>query len=180
LRLEKHGGSARERGAEQMSRVSLTPVDDLEELRRIVRGRRTGNPSIRGRENELELAGSNPETLWKQAELYRNLLDFDLASPVPVFGRPLTLLKQLIRRIARSYIARQTSFNQYCLTLLVSANDEQSRRENLSRARLEQLEARLAELTGLVDRLSIELDSRRAEAAEAIDFERAEKLNPYL
>jgi hypothetical protein len=163
-----------------MSRVPLTPVDDLEELRRIVQGRRTGNPSIRGRENELELAGSNPETLWKQAEFYRNLLDFDLASPVPVFGRPLTLLKRLFRRIARSYIARQTSFNQYCLTLLVSANDEQSRRENLSRARLEQLEARLAELTGLVDRLSLELDSRRAEAAEAIDFERAEKLNPYL
>ncbi|MGH9337497.1 MAG: hypothetical protein ACRD21_27415 [Vicinamibacteria bacterium] len=161
----------------------MTPLENMDELRRIILSRRAPDAASNGSRFDFERAGVNPasaslETSREQLDRCHNVFDMDLTSPVPWVGRPLTLLKRLIRRMLRSYIDRQTAFNQHCLALFVSANDEQSRRESVFRMRMERLEDRVFELEDIVNSLSIELSSRRAEAAEAVGLDRPEKMNP--
>lgn len=128
--------------------MKLAPVRDLDELRRTVLARRNEETAgaLEGDPAEASSEASRLETLLRQIETYQNVLDFDLTSPVPVLGPPLTLLKRLFRRALRSYIRRQTAFNEYCLALCASIVDEQSRRARASLAEIERLELRVAEL----------------------------------
>lgn len=133
--------------------MKLAPVRDLDELRRIVLARRNEETAgaLEGDPGEASSEASRLETLLRQIETYQNVLDFDLTSPVPVLGPPLTLLKRLFRRALRSYIRRQTAFNEYCLALCASIVDEQSRRARASLDEIERLELRVAELEEFCD-----------------------------
>ncbi len=163
--MSEEGGKRREK---QASRVTLTRFENVDE-RRIIRARRDQSGDTSGLSFETVRACASPavpnaEMLRDKLEHYRNALDFDLTSRVPVLGLSLTLLERFIRSLLPFYIDRQAAFNQCCQALFASTNDQHSRRRRGSLVRVERREENVAKLEDLVDSLSIELRSRGAEA----------------
>ncbi len=124
-------------------------TESLSELRRMILERRLhAEASVdksRGNGTGIEnSSGARLQQLREELDSYRNVLEFDLASPMPVLGGPLTSFKRLIRRMFRSYIARQSAFNTYSLSLSESLHDETRRLARELEARVDYLELRLA------------------------------------
>jgi hypothetical protein len=132
----------------------------------------SGKESEGNRKIVHDPSGTRLQQLREELDSYRNVLEFDLASPVPVLGGPLRSFKRLIRRMFRSYIARQSAFNQYSLSLSESLHDETRRLARELEARVNYLELRLEflerTLTSLTEQawVSEETEQRHSDPAQ--------------